>query len=586
MGRTLVAKHAWMLGCFGANDGDGEDVLMISTPRQADPRRWIARAQDCKPLTAVAALLLVACGSASPTAASPGGLGGATLTGSGGAMGGAGGSLVITTGKAPPPCNGSGYACLVPKCANAEVGTTLSGTVLDPSGKIPIYGAVVYIPDQTDQISDIAQGPGNLCGRCAQPSGSPIAGAVTGPDGRFTLSQAPVGRQIPLVVQLGKWRRMTYVDINNACVDNPIADPDLTRLPRSRGDGKKASLPKIAITAGAGDRLQCLLLRMGIEASEFTNPDGPGSVNLYNQPPALGSDPSGRYDPDVNSGAAFPDAAAFWSDINQLSKYDVVLLACGGNQTATDPTRTMPNPITDSAKANLVKYLASGGRVLGEHYNWTWIRSFPAKSDSQSADPVASPLGADVASWFPYVDAADPSSSAVPASTTAQGLVDTSFTKGKAFAEWLVAAKASPAFGTLPLVGDIKRTAVDQLASTPSAQRWLYQPASSASPTGAASFTHFLTFNLTSGGQVVDHQSTDATNLCGRFAYTGLHADSGDTTTHPSDLADDKVKASTFPTCCAAGDLNPSEKALAFMVFDLSSCLSLDARTTADQILF
>jgi hypothetical protein len=408
---------------------------------------------------------------------------------------------------------------------------------------------------------------------------------VTGPDGSFTITRTPVGQQIPIVVQLGKWRRMSFVNINNPCADNPM-DPDLTRLPRSRGDGKKASLPRIAIATGAADRLQCLLLRMGVDASEFTNPDGPGSVNLYNQPPSLGSDPSGRYDLGVNSGAAFPDAAAFWSDLNQLAKYDIVLLACAGNQAATDPTRTVPNPITDSAKASLVKYLASGGRVLGEHYNWAWIRSYPPKSEGQANTSVPSPLGSDVASWFPYVDAADPSSSAVPAGATSQVLVDTSFAKGKDFAQWLVAAKAAQVLGTLSLIGDVKRTAIDQLAGPPSAQRWLYQPASAANPTGTAAYTHYLSFNLTSSGQVVDRSTTDATNLCGRFVYTGLHADAGDTSTHPSDLADDKTKATPFPSCCAAGDLNPSEKAMEFMLLDLSACLSLDAATTADQILF
>ena len=506
--------------------------------------------------------------------------------GSGGAVSGSGGNVLMTTGTQPPQCSGSGYSCLVPKCNYAGSGTTVSGTVFDPSGKTPVYGAVVTIPDQPDQINDIIQGPGNLCGRCAQPSGSPIAGAVTGPDGSFTITQAPVGRQIPLVIQLGKWRRMSFIDIDNACVDNPIVDPDLTRLPRNRSDGKKASLPRIAIAAGAADRLQCLLLRMGVDASEFTNPGGTGSINLYNQPPALGADPSGRYDPGVNSGAAFPDAAAFWSDINQLSKYDLVLLACAGNQSATDPTRTLPNPITDAAKASLVKYLASGGRVLGEHYNSAWIRSFPPKLDGQGGVPVPSPVGADVASWFPYVDAADPSSAAVPAGTAARALVDTSFSKGRDFAQWLVAAKATQALGTLPLLGDIKRTAVDELATTPSAQRWLYQPSSAADSVGAAAYTHYLSFNLTSSGQVVDRRSTDATNLCGRFVYTGLHVDSGDVSTHASDLADDKSKATPFPSCCAAGDLNPSEKAMEFMLLDLSSCLSLDADTTANQIVF
>jgi len=502
----------------------------------------------------------------------------------GGYASGAGGNIVMVTG--PVQCTGSGYSCLVPKCGNADTGTTVSGTVLDPSGKNPVYGAFVYIPDQPDKIDDISQGPDNLCGRCVQPSGSPITGAVTGPDGSFIITQTPMGRQIPIVVQLGKWRRMSFIDINNACADNPITDPDLTRLPRSRGDGTKASLPRIAIAAGAADRLQCLLLRMGVDASEFTNPDGPGSVNLFNQPPALGADPSGRYDPGVGSGATFPDAAAFWSDINQLVNYDVVLLACAGNQTATDPTRTIPNPITDAAKASLVKYLSSGGRVLGEHYNWAWIRSYPAKTNSQPNTSVPSPIGADVAGWFPYVDAADPSSSAVAAGATTQALVDTSFTKGNDFARWLVAAHAAQALGSLPLVGDVKRSAIDELAGTPSAQRWLYQPATAADPTGAAAFAHYLTFNLTSSGQVVDRRSTDATNLCGRFAYTGLHVDSGDTSTHPSDLADDNAKTTPFPSCCAVGDLNPTEKAMEFMVLDLSACLSLDADTTSNIPIF
>ena len=529
----------------------------------------------------MAALFAIACTSAGNLS---GGAGGTLISGTGGAASGVGGSINISTGSVQ--CSGSGYSCLVPKCNNVDTGTTVTGTVFDPSGKNPVYGAVVYIPDQPDQIDDISQGPGNLCGRCVQPSGSPIAGAVTGPDGSFTITQTPVGRQIPVVVQLGKWRRMSFIDINNTCLDNPITDPELTRLPRSRGDGKKASLPRIAIAAGAADRLQCLLLRMGVDASEFTNPDGPGSVNLYNQPPALGSDPSGRYDPGVNSGAAFPDAAAFWSDINQLAKYDMVLLACAGNQAATDPTRTIPNPITAAAKTSVVKYLASGGRVLGEHYNWAWVRSYPAKSDKQTDLPVPSPIGADVASWFPYVDAADPSSSAVPAASTAQALIDTTFPKGKDFAQWLVAAKAAQVLGTLPLAGDIKRTAIDELAAAPSAQRWLYQPASTSDPTGAAAYTHYLSFNLNSSGQVVDRRSTDATSLCGRFVYTGLHVDSGDATTHPSDLADDKAKAAPFPSCCAAGDLNPSEKTIEFMLLDLSSCLSLDADTTANQIVF
>ena len=50
------------------------------------------------------------------------------------------------------------------------------------------------------------------------------------------------------------------------------------RLPRNQSEG---SIPKMAITAGDADRLQCLFTRMGIDTAEFTNPDVTGSLNIY-----------------------------------------------------------------------------------------------------------------------------------------------------------------------------------------------------------------------------------------------------------------------------------------------------------------
>jgi hypothetical protein len=519
------------------------------------------------------------CGAKAADINGPSGAGGdgASWDGAGGRTAvGAGGSNSLTF---PSQCNGSGYACWVPRCSSNS-GTKVIGKVYDPAGKNPVYGAMVYFPAQLDSLASISSGPGNLCGRCVEPSGNPVAGAISGPDGSFVIERAPVGRQIPLVVQLGKWRRVTFIDVTTACGDNPISEADLVRLPRSRSDGQKVSLPRIAVAAGAGDRVQCLLRRMGIEASEFTNPDGLGSVNIYNQPSALGADPAGRYDGTINGGVAFPDAAGFWSDINQLNKYDIVVLACGGNAGAADPTRTIPNPITDAAKASMVKYLSGGGRVLGEHYHSAWIRSFPPRSSQQSNAGVASPLGADVASWYANVEPTDATSSAVPAGTTVDGRVDTSFAKGLDFANWLVAAKAAEVVGTFPLKGDVKRTALDELSASPSAQRWIYQPVSDADLGGAAAYTHFLSFNMTSGGQLVDRRATDANNLCGRFVYTGLHVDSADTSMHTSDL-DDSARTAPFPSCCAAGELGPEEKAIEFMLLDLSSCLSLDADPAA-----
>src|SRR5688572_15172153 len=163
---------------------------------------------------------------------------------------GGGGDDVDGGNMQPDAC--VGLECQVVNCnAMGAPPTTLVGTVYAPNGTLPLQGVTVYVP--RDPLPPIADGV--ECTRCANTlPGSAIAQATSDAEGKFRLENVPVGSDIPLVITTGKWRREVKLASVAQCQDNSLT-PAETRLPKNKSEGH---IPKIAITTGGADSMECL----------------------------------------------------------------------------------------------------------------------------------------------------------------------------------------------------------------------------------------------------------------------------------------------------------------------------------------
>jgi hypothetical protein len=577
------ASEAGSAGHSGSQTGPGGTGGQVATATGGAPAPCVPGAsagcvcatgqQGAQVCTQAGAFGACVCASPTVDAGDAGGAGGSGLGGTGGrgdaeAVDAPGGQPDVPAGSADSGVDDAGGTC------NGGANTTISGVVYDPAGMNPLYNVIVSTPSAA--LSPFPAGVS--CGSCGgQVSGQPIATALTDANGHFVLGNVPWGTSFPLVMQLGKWRRQITIPasmVTRQCADNPIADTwtsvtpaTLLRLPKNITDGdnngRYTSIPKIAIAAGHAqssdlsvtERLQCLLRRIGLDASEFTLPGGTGSVSLYNQ-----SNNSDTCNTISGITGTFPDATTnLWDKQTDLNQYDVILLNCGGAE--KDPTSTsgqsfIPNP----AAVNLMQaYLDAGGRVFAEHFHWVWIRSFTG---------YPSTFGP-VATW--YNDLSEPSPGTGVISTLPRDtLIDQSFPKGVAFASWLTNVGASTSPGHLTLSSSTKYTAIDQIK--PPSQRWIFEPMPTdagvlppdAGVTGvAAQYTHYFSFNTPIGAAAADQ--------CGKIAYTALHVSDSASTGFPGDPEGD----TSFPGCCSTRtELSAQEKAMEFMIFDMSACLT------------
>jgi hypothetical protein len=404
--------------------------------------------------------------------------------------------------------------CRQPACPAGQK-TTVTGTAFDPAGNVPLYNVAVYVPNTP--LKPLTQGV--ACNRCQATIANAVSATLTDVKGQFTLDDVPVGTNIPLVVQVGKWRRAVTIPTVTACANTALPGSDLTRLPRNRQEGE---LPRIALTTGGHDALECLLRKVGIDDSEFTLATGDGRVNLF-----AGKDGTDRYDASLNGGAMLTPVVPWWNSADNLKAYDVVLYSCEGAPTTTNKSAAALRAFQD--------YTDAGGRVFASHFHNYWL---------QHAQPPLSTAAS-------FVDDR-------PALNQLVADIDVSFTKGAALADWLMNLGGSTTRGKLS-IGGARNTLLT--VDTKVAQRWIF----STSPQSVQYMSASTPVGLTEDQQ------------CGRVVFSDLHLSSA-TSIGPSrdrSLAGpgDPDLGFPFPTGCVTQDLSPQELALVFMLFDLSSCI-------------
>jgi len=424
-----------------------------------------------------------------------------------------------------------GLECSQPTSCPGGTTTRLTGKVYDPAGKLPLYNVLVYVANA--ELAPIKSGISDTCDRCdGSVSGKPIATALTDATGSFKLDNLPAGVDFPLVIQVGKWRRKVMIPKMDPCTTRDLTDPNLTRLPKNRTEG---DIPKIALSTGGADPLECLLRKIGLDDSEFGEQGSASRVHLFEG----GSFNVGATPQPVTrklaSGAALTKSTDLLATKDALAPYDIVLLACEGTENeATKPTAT---------RQALYDYAKAGGRVFASHYHHVFFSGSPAEE--------VRGLGAWVntatcgAAGQPRCEPEPPKAQIV------NGTVNTTFPKGAAMREWLAATGSLTPQGELALAE--MRHNIDSVNG--SALSWISAKNPSSLPADKSA-VQYMSFNAPVGA--ADDK------VCGRVVFSDLHVGAGDT------------PGPDFPQGCVTKDLTPQQRALTFMLFDLSSCIQRD----------
>lgn len=406
-----------------------------------------------------------------------------------------------------------GLACEVVECSAQNLPpTTVSGTVYAPNGTLPLAGVTVYVP-----VRDPGPLPdGVTCGQCADDlPGGALTRTVTDAYGHFSLANLPATGDVPLVLQVGKWRRQLVVPAVTACEDTELPAA-ATRLPRNHSEG---DVPRIAITTGDADALECLVRKLGVDDREITSDAGGGRVHLYD------GNGANRFADDFAGGrGAFSPAESLWGQPAKLARYDVVMFSCEGAQ--------HPETKPQAALEAVHDYADQGGRVFLSHWHNFWMAGEQDHPEHGLAD---------------WREIATFDLAARQDDRTQRAVIDDRSPKGQQLATWLQHVGGSRVPGQLE-VTDPRYTC--QAVDPDKAQALV-----SVDPASGKTGVQDLQFTTP--------QQIPEADRCGKVVFSDMHVSAGSTS----------KAAVPFPGGCSADDLTAQEKALAFLFFDINACV-------------
>ncbi len=465
---------------------------------------------------------------------------------------------------APTTCVAAGGTCelcpAIPDCTGKPQKTQLKGRVItagradgNTGNQVGVPNAIVYIL-QSDKVADVPPigtgipAGGTSCDRCnEQDLGPVLVGAVTDAAGNYTLEgNIPVGREFLLIVKAGRFRRAVKhtIPAEMACATTTLsgslpANP--TRLPRSMTDGLAVNLPRIAISTGRIDAIECVFEKTGIAHGEFGNPGAEGTaaprVHLYRGNNTHGAKINADTPPDTALyGAAAAGAAP------RIQKYDLVVADCEG--TDWDSGFTQRN----TSGPNVQEYVNRGGRMFASHLSASWLTG-NGTTPYSAATPLATGLGP-AASWDSPIDDSTDTGTGVVSGTDRPRRSP----RITSFAEWML--REGVVTGAPPLAFDITQPRSKVNALGDASEEFVY--ASRLDSAAVAARVQQFSFNTPYGAPLAA--------ACGRVAYSGFHV------VPKTSVGSGPYDDVTFPAHCD-GDLTKQEKVLLYSLFDLSACV-------------